>query len=250
MLDGKRIAITGGASGIGLAAAKLFASYGARVVLLDRNEEGASEAAGGIEGAEARTLDVTDLDAVERTMTELAQDGLDGAFDNAGIEGGDGSMVPLAASDPAVFDQVIAVNLRGLYACLRAQLRVMRPGSAIVATSSVMGISGTPGMGAYAASKHGVIGLTKTAALEGARSGIRVNAVCPGAVRTPMLTERGFKANPEYAEMAPKVHPLGRIAEPEEIAEAAAWLLSDKASFVTGQALAVDGGLTAGPPAP
>ena len=156
-------------------------------------------------------------------------------------------MIPVGDYPLADFDRVVAVNLRGLLICLRAEIPALLAagGGAVVNTASIMGWSAAPGLGAYAASKHGVVGLTRAAALDYAAAGIRVNAVLPGAVRTPMPTERAFPANPGYAEMATAAHPLGRQAEPEEVAEAAAWLLSDLASFVTGHCLAVDGGMSA-----
>ncbi|MGL6044679.1 MAG: SDR family oxidoreductase, partial [Sandaracinobacteroides sp.] len=170
---------------------------------------------------------------------------VDGAFNNAGIAQMAGRMAPLAEIPLAAYDAVMAVNLRGLLLCLQAQLSRLQRGSAIVNTASVMGVVAAPGLGAYVASKHGVMGLTRTAALDYAAAGIRVNAILPGAVRTPMLTERAFIENPGYEAMASSIHPIGRMAEPAEIAEAAAWLLSDLASFVTGAGLPVDGGLTA-----
>jgi NAD(P)-dependent dehydrogenase (short-subunit alcohol dehydrogenase family) len=244
MLEGRNIIVTGAASGIGLAAAQLFADYGATLMLVDRNEA-VRDVADSLAGAHSATVDIADAAAVAEVIAGFPA--VDGAFNNAGIEGAGGAMVPLIDYPDEEFDRIIGINLKGLWNCLKAQLPAMQAngGGAIVNTASVMGWLGAPGMAAYSASKHGVIGLTRTAALEAAAFGIRINAVLPGAVATPMLTERGFVANPGFAAAAAAVHPLGRIAEPEEVAEAAAWLLSDKASFVTGHTLAVDGGLSA-----
>jgi len=249
MLDRKTILITGAASGIGAAAARLFAYYGAQLVLLDRDAPGLVSVAADISGAITAVCDIGDsgavVAAVERAVVQFGR--LDGAFNNAGIEGAGGRFHPTADYPADQFDAVIAVNVRGLWNCLRAEVPVMLAagGGAIVNTASVMGWLGAPGMAAYVASKHAVVGLTRAAALDYAAQGIRVNAVLPGAIETPMLTERGFIANPGFAEFAAQAHPLGRLGQPGEVAEAAAWLLSDRASFVTGHTLAVDGGLSA-----
>lgn len=255
MLDGKLTFISGAASGIGRAAALLFHSYGARLVLADIDAEGLGRTAalvreGGGEAA-AFTLDVADYDAVDAVFEKIDREfgPLDAAFNNAGVEGAGGRMVPTQSYSRDAFDDVLRVNARGVFACMQAELRSFTASGqkgAIVNTASVMGLWGQPGMIGYCVSKHAVVGATRTAALEAAPAGVRVNAICPGAVATPMLTERGFVQNPEFAEAAAGVHPMKRIAEASEVAEAAAWLLSDKASFITGCALPVDGGLSAG----
>lgn len=244
MLEGRNIIITGAASGIGLAAARIFSAYGATLMLVDR-DEAVRSVADSLPGTHSATADITDPAALAEVIASFPA--LDGAFNNAGIEGAGGAMMPISDYPDEEFDKVIAVNLKGLWVCLKAQMPALQAngGGSIVNTSSAMGWLGTAGMAAYLASKHGVLGLTRSAALEGAADNIRINAVLRGAVATPMLTERGFVANPGFAAAAASVHPLGRIARPEEVAEAAAWLLSDKASFVTGHALAVDGGLSA-----
>ena len=243
MLAGRQILITGAASGIGKAAAILFAEYGATLMLVDR-DEAVREVADGISGAHSSIADVTDSAAMADIIASFPK--LDGAFNNAGIEGLGGAMVPVGDYPDEEFDQVMSVNVRGLWTCLKAELPALQAngGGAIVNTSSVMGWLAAPGMSAYVSSKHAVIGLTRAVALDAAPLGVRVNAVLPGAVETPMLTERGFKQNPGFADFAATAHPLGRIAKPEEVAEAAAWLLSSKASFVTGHTLAVDGGMS------
>lgn len=247
MLAGKVLLVTGAASGIGAAAAAVFAAHGARLVLTDRDGAGVERVAASIAGAIGLAADITD----ERDMAHAVAAAVecfgrfDGAFNNAGVEQAGAAMIP-AGSYPLVdFDRVIAVNLRGLLVCLRAEIPALGRRGAIVNTASVMGHRAAPGMGAYAASKHGVVGLTRAAALDHAAAGIRVNALLPGAVRTPMLTERAFPANPGYEMAATSAAPIGRMAEPAEIAEAAAWLLSDRAGFVTGHCLAVDGGMSA-----
>jgi NAD(P)-dependent dehydrogenase (short-subunit alcohol dehydrogenase family) len=250
-LDGKSIIITGAGSGIGRAAADLFAASGARLILADHDATTGETAAAAVRaaGGEARFVrcDVT-KDADVKAMVAAAVEAygrLDGAFNNAGVSK---YGAPLALGEEAEFDRVMAINVKGVWLCLKHEITAMlaqKPtGGSIVNTASVAGLYGAPRMEAYAASKHAVIGLTKTAALEYARKGVRVNSVCPGVIRTPMMDQATGGDAEREADIA-KAHPLGRVGEPEEIAAAAMWLLSDASSFVTGHQLVADGGMTA-----
>lgn len=244
-LPGRTAIITGAAGGIGAVAARLFGEAGANVVCADLSLERAQAVADGITGAIAVQVDVANSASVA-AMVAAAVDRfgrLDCAFNNAGIEI---EATRTHEADEEVFERTIAVNLRGVFLCLKHEIAAMLQtgGGSIVNTSSVAGVGGAPGMPAYAASKHGVIGLTRTAALEYARNNIRVNAVCPGVVRTTMM-EAAIAAAPSRAERVAGMHPMNRVAEPEEVAWAALWLCSDAASFVTGDALRVDGGVGA-----
>lgn len=233
-LTGKIALVTGGASGIGRATVELLRARGAVVI--------AADLAGG-EGVEE--LDVADEEAVDALVASVVErhGQLDMAANVAGVPGGYANIADSLTDD---WRRTLAVNLDGVYFCLRAELRAMlASGSgAIVNVASSAARMGVPGQAAYSASKHGVLGLTKSAALEVARQGIRVNAVCPGTVRTPMLA--GFVGGDEaLLEKMGRRSPMGRLGEPAEIAEAIAWLLSDGASFVTGNALSPDGGVAA-----
>ena len=252
MLDGKSLIVTGAASGIGRAAAQIFAGYGAYLTLADVNEAGLQETADLLAtNGPAPIVQPADVTSPEqmRALVEAAREQfgvLHGAFNNAGIEGLNGRMLPTAQYPDDAFDQVIRVNLTGLFNALKAELPALEAagGGAVVNTASVMGWLAAPGMPAYSAAKHGVVGLTRTCALEYAARNIRVNAVMPGAIETPMLLDRGFKANPGFRDQAVALHPLGRLGKATEVAEAAAWLLSDRSSFTTGHTLAVDGGFS------
>jgi NAD(P)-dependent dehydrogenase (short-subunit alcohol dehydrogenase family) len=249
---GKVVLVTGGGSGIGRATAHLFATRGANVMVADRSNASAKAVADEItaEGGDAifTFCDVTD-DASIRDMLRTTvghYDRLDYAVNNAGITG---SIAPLVDFDMSEAREIIAVNLTGVMVCMREELQFMLPKrkGAIVNTCSIWGLVAGGNYAAYCASKHGVAGLTKSVALETAQSGIRVNAVCPGFTETPMVTEQGLKlkrGTPEY-QAAGNAHPMGRMAQPEEIAEGIAWLCSERSSFVTGECLAVDGGFLA-----
>jgi NAD(P)-dependent dehydrogenase (short-subunit alcohol dehydrogenase family) len=233
-LAGRVALVTGGGSGIGAATVELLRARGATVVAADLR------AADGVEA-----LDVTDEAAVDALVAGIVErhGRLDLAANVAGTSGTYANVADSATSD---WRATLAVNLDGVYFCLRAELRAMRAqgAGAVVNVASSAGRMGVPGLSAYSASKHAVIGLTKSAALEVAREGIRVNAVCPGSVRTPML--RGFVGGDEdLLEKMGRRAPMGRLGEPDEIAEAIVWLLSDAARFVTGNALAPDGGVAA-----
>lgn len=252
-LDGKVAVVTGGTSGIGHETAILFAKAGAKVVVAGRREAEGEETVAKIreEGAEAlfvrtdvsKAADVETL--IQRTVTEYGH--LDIAFNNAGIEGAFGPIIRQSEED---FDRTISVNLKGVWLCLKYEIRQMLKqgaGGAIVNMASVLGLVGSAGVSGYSASKHGVIGLTKTAALENAKAGIRVNAVCPGFVETPM-SDRTLRI-PAARKYAVSCHPIGRLGTSTEIAQAVLWMCSDQASFMTGEALALDGGFLAGPTA-
>ncbi len=244
--DGKVAVVTGGSSGIGRASAVRFAREGARVVIADVNREGSEETVrmigdtGGIARFiptdVSRSADVAAM--IEATVEAFGR--LDYALNNAGINV---PPQPVTEMPEEAWDRVIAINLKGIWLCLKYEVaRMLRQGGgAIVNMASVQGLGGGANTSAYAASKHGVIGLTRSVALEVARQGIRVNAVCPATIRTPMY-ERITGGGPEVEARQAAAHPIGRIGEPEEVAEAVIWLCSDAASFTTGHALAVDGG--------
>ncbi|MBX9609036.1 MAG: SDR family oxidoreductase [Gammaproteobacteria bacterium] len=250
MLEGKVILVTGGSTGIGRATSRILAREGATVVVADLQDAAGEETVAAVQAAggraEYRHLDVGDHAAVRALVADIAarHGGLDGAFNNAGIEGPTAKILELP---PADWDRVLRVNLTGVYACMQAEVEQMmkqKRGGAIVSTSSGAGLIGIPGAAAYNSSKHGVVGLTKTVALEYARYDIRVNAVCPGFIDTPML-DRVTDASVKIREQLIGAVPMRRVARPEEIGEAVAWLLSPRASYVTGVALPVDGGWVA-----
>lgn len=248
-LSDKVVLVTGAASGIGRASAILFAQKGAKLVLADR-DAGGEETAAMIAraGGEARfvVMDVTDEAQVQAgvDLAVRAFGRLDGAFNNAGFSGSNAGFLDV---DDATYAKTMDVNVRSIWLCMRAQLRQMRAqggGGSIVNTASAGGLRGMAKQAVYSASKHAVIGLTKSAALEFARTGPRVNAICPGVIETPMT--RGIINDDERLEKAfLGWQPSGRFGRPDEIGEAAAWLLSDEASFVTGIAMSVDGGVMA-----
>lgn len=249
-IRGGRVAlVTGASSGIGRAAAHAFAAAGYTTVLADLDEQEGREAIAECE-REAATCrfircDVSNETSVRSLIADVVSTygRLDAAFNNAGIEG---AQAPTGECTTENFDRVLGVNLRGVFLCMREELQQMtkqEAGGAIVNCSSVAGLVGFAGIPAYVASKHGVVGLTRNAALEYAQQNIRVNAVCPGAIETPMLDRLMASGVPRETIVA--TEPVGRIGQPAEIAAAAVWLCSPAASFITGQAIAVDGGWTA-----
>ncbi|MBP1686922.1 MAG: short chain dehydrogenase [Deltaproteobacteria bacterium] len=243
--DGKVVLVTGGASGIGRATSLRFAVAGAVLVIADVNVAGGEETAHMIHGQGGEAVffrtDVARGEDVEAMVRQaVARYGrLDCAFNNAGLPGG-GAVADCTEEDWAA---VIAVNLTGVWLCMKHEIRQMlRQGKgAIVNTASVMGLVATPGACAYSASKHGVVGLTRSAAVAYAKAGIRVNAVCPGLIDTPMTA--GIPA--EFKDPFRAQHPIGRAGTPQEVAEAVVWLCSDAASYVTGHAMAIDGAYVA-----
>ena len=249
LLDGKVALITGAGSGIGRATSLIFAREGARLVLADIVAEGGEETLRMVkqEGAEAIFVrsDVSKLTEVEALVAKVISTWgrIDCAFNNAGI---DGKMGKLAECTEENWNRTIAINLSGVFFCMKAEIPHMlrQGGGAIVNTASVAGITGSPGLPAYVASKHGVVGLTRAAALEYGREKIRVNCVCPGPIRTPMMS-RLLTGRPEMEQRFASAEPLKRLGEPAEIGEAVAWLCSDAASYVTGHAMPVDGGYMA-----
>src|SRR5215472_4903894 len=246
--SGKVALVTGAAAGMGLATATAFADAGAAVVLADFKEEAVKAEAQNLVAAGHKAIavrcDVSD-DAqvsamVDRTVAEFGQ--LDAAFNNAGVMA---QIAPTADSTREDWDRVIGINLRGVWSCMKHELRLMeRQGSgAIVNNASVGALTGNPGIGSYIASKHGVVGLTRTAALEYVKYGIRVNAVNPGLIDTQIARDVVSGDELAYDDIAKNV-PIGRAGRPEEIASAVLWLCSPEASYVVGHALTVDGGMT------
>ncbi len=253
-LEGKVALVTGGTSGIGRDTAVLFAKAGAKVVVAGRREPEGNETIELIRATgndalfvKADVSKATEVETlVQKTVDQFGR--LDVAFNNAGIEG---VLAPIVRQSEEDWDRTIDINLKGVWLCLKYEIRQMlKQGGrgAIVNMASITGLVGAAGAAAYSASKHGVIGLTQTAALENAKSGIRINAVCPGFTETPMA-ERIFRV-PAARKYILSCHPIGRLGRPAEIAEAVVWMCSDRASFMTGQSLVLDGGFLAGQNSP
>jgi len=244
--EDKVVLVTGGASGLGEAAVGLLAARGARIVVADVDAARGDAVVAGVREAGSEAVfcrtDVTEESEVAAAVA-LALDTwgrLDGAINNAGTTGPSNPTADYSVED---WNRVLALNLTGVFLGLKHEIppMVAQGGGSIVNTSSGAGLVGFAGLPAYVASKHGVIGLTRAAALEYVKAGVRINAVCPGSTRTPML--EGFMGgDPTIERMMSQSAPIGRLARPEEIAEAMVWLLSDAASFVVGHAFAVDGG--------
>ncbi|MEM7020870.1 MAG: glucose 1-dehydrogenase [Pseudomonadota bacterium] len=249
--DDKVAVVTGGNSGIGKATAAAFADAGAKVVITARREEEGEQVAAALreKGGDVQFVraDVSNSDDV-KNMVQFCVDtygGLDFGFNNAGIEGT--PFIPVADHEESAWREVIDINLTGIFLAMKYQVPeiLKRGGGAIVNMSSVAGLTGSPGGVAYVASKHGIIGLTKAAALDYATQNIRINVVCPGLIKTEML-ERGLTDPELRAQVQPMIdmHPIGRIGELKEVADAVLWLCSEQSSFITGQALPIDGGYT------
>jgi NAD(P)-dependent dehydrogenase (short-subunit alcohol dehydrogenase family) len=249
-LDGKAALVTGAGSGIGRATALACAREGAKIVVADMAVEGGEETVSMIKSAGGKAtfvlVNVTQAAEVEAMVAAAvsAYGRIDCAHNNAGIEG---VFATTADYPEADWDRVMAVNLKGVWLCMKYEIPQMlqQGGGAIVNTASLAGLVGAKRMPAYVASKHGVAGLTKTAALEYAKSGIRVNAVCPGIIHTSMVDRMFLSRRPDLEDRLAAVEPMGRLGKPEEVAEAVVWLCSDAASFVTGHTMTVDGGIYA-----
>jgi 3-hydroxybutyrate dehydrogenase len=250
-LDGKVALVTGGASGIGRATALTFAREGAKLIIADLHEEGGQQTVHMIteQGGDATfvQVDVTQAAEVEAMISKTVETygRLDCAHNNAGVT--QQAYPPTADFPEADWHRVLAINLTGVWLCMKSEIPEMltRGGGAIVNTASVAGLVGLAGRSAYVASKHGVVGITRTAALEYAQQGIRINCVCPGYIRTPMVAYVIQHEGRHLEEQMVAREPIGRLGTPEEIAEAVVWLCSDAASFVTGHTMTVDGGYVA-----
>jgi NAD(P)-dependent dehydrogenase (short-subunit alcohol dehydrogenase family) len=245
--ENKVALVTGAGSGLGLATAKAFAEAGASVALADWNEEAAQSAAKEIAGMGQKAIaircDVSD-DAqvaamVKKTIEAFGR--IDVAYNNAGVQN---VLAETADTTPEDYDRVMGINLRGVWSCMKFELLEMRKQGtgAIVNCSSLGGLIGGAERGIYHAAKHGVLGFTKSAALEYGNRGIRVNAICPGLIWTPMAEQMAASGQGEALKGMEKMIPMGRVGRPEEIAGAVLWLCSDRASYVTGQSISVDGG--------
>lgn len=249
-LDGKAALVTGAGSGIGRATALACAREGAKIIVADIGVEGGEATVSMIKnaGGEATFVPVNVTQAAEvEAMVAAAVSTygrIDCAHNNAGIEGVFATTADYPEED---WDRVMAVNLKGVWLCMKYEIPQMlqQSGGAIVNTASLAGLVGAKRMPAYVASKHGVAGLTKTAALEYAKAGIRINAVCPGIIHTSMVDRMFLSRRPDLEDRLAAVEPMGRLGKPEEVAEAVVWLCSDAASFVTGHTMTVDGGIYA-----
>ena len=248
-LAGRTALVTGGGSGIGRAAAVAFAAAGARVVVVDIDEPAGHQTVALIEDA-AGTATFFAADVARARDTEAmveaavaAYGRLDCAFNNAGIQGDLSETTDCSEEN---WDRITSINLKGVWLCMKYEIAQMlrHGGGTIVNNASNFGLVGSAGMPAYSASKHGVIGLTKTAALEYAKRGVRINAVCPGPVQTPMV-DKIVARQPEIVEAITAREPIGRIGQPHEVAAAVVWLCSAEASFVIGASLSIDGGYVA-----